>query len=1165
MPLQMKSKHNSVVLNGSFFANHSLSMVNRELVLSLLKRKDVQDRFDISLDTITSEYYTPELDESFKILSGKMTAAEHPNITVRHRWPPDFSSPRSGLLVINQPWEYGALPKAWIEPVKSRVDEVWAYTRFVKDTYMRAGISEDKVFVVPAGINPSRFYPTMPRPKRSTHPLLSSINEDTTLYLFVGGTIARKGADALLNAWAAAFTPQDNVALLIKDFGTSSFYANQGLKPQIEELQAVGNVATILYTDSELTDSEITDLYAACDCLVHPFRGEGYGLPIAEAMACGKPVICTEFGAPLDFTSASTVYYVPARRTAHTVCSISNTETMGFPFWGDPSVEALIEQMRYVNNHRAEAAATGLRAAECMHSHHTWDHAAAIAAGRLLELSDRTESKSVTNIPISLGIENISLDDFVKEDYAERVASGVQMLRRAEWKKGFDTLETCLKENPDDPEVISALAIACFRRGEKVRALSLLHEGVIKSPNSRDIHHNLAFCLMDDGKFEESLKHALIALKISPDNKDVQRMVERAHDGVLQLSRRLLRQAPSNRRKEVRRSAEYTRLMALYNEAEEILTKQNTPSRPRISLCMIAKNEEHFLRNCLQSVQGLVDEIVLVDTGSTDKTVQIAEEFGAKIVHFEWTDNFAEARNVSLKHATGDWGLWLDADEEIDPSSLTVFREEVDMAPANVGAFMVSICNWLSTTERVPDGEKAFHHAARLFRLTPDVTFTGRIHEQNLGSILAKGYSCMHNENLKIDHFGYAAEVMSARNKHDRFLRMLHREVEECPEEWLKAFQLFNLGNAYFTKGDMENAAKYFSQAAVSAISSEEYTTLLYVEWATALHRIERAEDGLEVCCKADELGLVHSGIEFSRGFCHLHLGQYEEGEVAFRRALHLGSGGSGFIQKSGDIGIGTFKANFGLAMALTAQEKYEEALEQCALALEGQPNWHEPLYMGTVCKKHLGREDETISDLKKVLELVPNHLEARLSLAELLVKNEQYNEAISHLQILDDADPSVPVVVASLATCYENTKQWSRALDAIERLGDLTDPNAEVCVNRGRILAAMNQTVEALDSYTEAIMIDPSYANSYFNAGDLLYSIGEYGRAVELYVAGLERQPNHETGYFVLGNSLFQIRQYEAAAEAYRQQLRVNPNHSASAHNLEMIAGMKQEAVDSV
>ena len=96
--------------------------------------------------------------------------------------------------------------------------------------------------------------------------------------------------------------------------------------------------------------------------------------------------------------------------------------------------------------------------------------------------------------------------------------------------------------------------------------------------------------------------------------------------------------------------------------------KQYGASIPRqtLSLCMIVKNEEANLGRCLESVKGVADEIIIVDTGSTDRTVEIARQHGAKIVSHQWDDDFAVARNVSLRAATSDWILVLDADEALD-------------------------------------------------------------------------------------------------------------------------------------------------------------------------------------------------------------------------------------------------------------------------------------------------------------------------------------------------------------------------------------------------------------------------------------------------------------------------------------------------------------------
>ena len=119
----------------------------------------------------------------------------------------------------------------------------------------------------------------------------------------------------------------------------------------------------------------------------------------------------------------------------------------------------------------------------------------------------------------------------------------------------------------------------------------------------------------------------------------------------------------------------------------------------KLSLCMIVKNEEKFLEQCLNSVRELVDEIVIVDTGSTDKTKEIAAKFTNKIFDFQWCDDFSAARNESLKHATGDWILVLDADETIAWKDLSEIRKLIDDADASVSGFVLLQRNYVSSLD----------------------------------------------------------------------------------------------------------------------------------------------------------------------------------------------------------------------------------------------------------------------------------------------------------------------------------------------------------------------------------------------------------------------------------------------------------------------------------
>src|SRR5262245_57509130 len=104
--------------------------------------------------------------------------------------------------------------------------------------------------------------------------------------------------------------------------------------------------------------------------------------------------------------------------------------------------------------------------------------------------------------------------------------------------------------------------------------------------------------------------------------------------------------------------------------------RTGTTERPLLSLTMIVRNEEESLDRCLASARGLADELIVVDTGSTDRTVEIARAHGASVHHFKWCDDFAAARNVALRHATGQWCLHLDADEWVVEAEAGALRAE---------------------------------------------------------------------------------------------------------------------------------------------------------------------------------------------------------------------------------------------------------------------------------------------------------------------------------------------------------------------------------------------------------------------------------------------------------------------------------------------------------
>jgi len=202
---------------------------------------------------------------------------------------------------------------------------------------------------------------------------------------------------------------------------------------------------------------------------------------------------------------------------------------------------------------------------------------------------------------------------------------------------------------------------------------------------------------------------------------------------------------------------------------------------------MIVKNEERFLADCLSSVKEAVDEIVIVDTGSTDRTMEIGLHYGARVFQFAWVDDFSAARNRALSHASGDWILYLDADERLAPGQGDMLRSLLRNSRA--GAYLVTVGGDIQLSTG------SFGHAnayPRLFRRHPDIRFEGEVHEQIAPSIERLRLPILPSR-LVINHLGYDQSVEVTRSKCHRNIALSRKQLLRNPED---AYARFQLGNA---------------------------------------------------------------------------------------------------------------------------------------------------------------------------------------------------------------------------------------------------------------------------------------------------------------------------------------------------------------------------------
>jgi glycosyltransferase involved in cell wall biosynthesis len=214
-------------------------------------------------------------------------------------------------------------------------------------------------------------------------------------------------------------------------------------------------------------------------------------------------------------------------------------------------------------------------------------------------------------------------------------------------------------------------------------------------------------------------------------------------------------------------------------------------------LCIIARNEEDNLRECLKSVTTLVDEIVIVDTGSTDGTKLVAASFGARIVDFVWRDDFSAARNECMRHAAGDWLFWLDADERLDVANQSRMRFLLGELQAENVAYAMLQLSRLSNATSLPLSKTT----VRLFRNDPKLHWRNRVHEQILPALREYGAE-LRRVDVTIDHLGFQ-DTNALRSKRDRNLYLLQLDEAEHPND---VGILFNLGVAFLDNAQPDKA-----------------------------------------------------------------------------------------------------------------------------------------------------------------------------------------------------------------------------------------------------------------------------------------------------------------------------------------------------------------------
>ena len=387
---------------------------------------------------------------------------------------------------------------------------------------------------------------------------------------------------------------------------------------------------------------------------------------------------------------------------------------------------------------------------------------------------------------------------------------------------------------------------------------------------------------------------------------------------------------------------------------------------PKLALSMIVRDAASTLDACLSSAAGVVDEIVIADTGSNDSTLEIAQKHGARVLQIPWENNFASARNQALAAVTADWVLSLDADERLDPESARAIPALLGASP--VSGYLVTIRNYvLSLEDRIWDrpatpntsqwaDAQSFpayveHENVRLFRRDERIQFVGRVHESVGPSIEASGLKLGHAPFL-IHHFGLAADQETRARKNVFYRELGLQKIVEMPNNpqaylELGMVELDNFGN-------VAEALAYFKRAC-------ELNPKLGVAWffaGLAHSKLGEYRQALRCLKTAQKQGHLTSFVAETIGDAHYNLGEFPQSVRAYKQAIEA-TRDSPLVESK--LGLAILRAG----SEATGLEKIRNAVQR----QPQQPELHDRLILSLVW---LGRVAEAAAAAEDKLRSLP-------------------------------------------------------------------------------------------------------------------------------------------------------------------------------------------------
>ena len=445
--------------------------------------------------------------------------------------------------------------------------------------------------------------------------------------------------------------------------------------------------------------------------------------------------------------------------------------------------------------------------------------------------------------------------------------------------------------------------------------------------------------------------------------------------------------------------------------------------RYRLTANIIVKNAESTIELCLDSIWSIADEIIVVDTGSSDGTLEKIKKYDIHSYTFEWQDDFSAARNYAASHSTGDWILIIDADETVE-----VDRQTVDeRMNTDAEGYWVTVKNFLSNDLTQANSQRNL----RMFRNRPEYTFQGRIHEQIIPSILQKhSIDKVRESSMLIHHFGYLPQFTKKHEKSQRNIKLLELALKEEPDQ---PFYFYNLGVEYARISNIDQSIIYLKKCIENEHEKASYLHHAYYLLADNLVEKTEFDQAIVWLQKGIHLYSNYTDLHYLLGNTYLKQYRYEEALQSYYRAIELGDSPTKYISVSG---VGGYLSHFQVGVIYQKLGYIKEALQRYMLCIQVRSSFEPAVEKIAQCLVEMKASTHDFSQhLKKIAN--ESGVQAIL-IVRALCQIGRYEDAVPFIRTIESE--SLPVlslkngIFMKTGQCLEALQIQKKALQKIEQ-----------------------------------------------------------------------------------------------------------------------------------